>query len=74
MKAKQLQKPVVKYRTSSGTLAGEKYKLRYKWTLLATIEGPEAKAVADASDYGTHWNYDDKTQILRIYKEELLED
>jgi hypothetical protein len=65
-------KPVVKFSTAMGTLAGEKYKHRYKRTLLATIKGPEAKALADSSEYGSFWSYDDKKQILQIWKEELV--
>jgi hypothetical protein len=73
MKTKTKTKPVVKYSTAKGTFAGERYKLRYRRTLLATIKGPEAKALGDNRDT-TYWSYDTEKQVLQIFKEELLDD
>jgi hypothetical protein len=73
MKTKTKIKPIVNYSTAKGTFAGERYKQRYKRTLLATIKGPEAKALRDSSEYGSYWSYETKKQVLQIFKEELLD-
>lgn len=66
-------KPIVKYRQVRGTFAGEKYKHRYKLTLLATIKGPEADALGEAAEGCKYWTYDDKKHIVKIYEEKLLD-
>jgi len=68
------QKPVVKYRQATVNMCGRNHKLRYKYTLLATITGPEAKAITDSQDagHGLYWQYDDKKQKLEIYEDKLL--
>lgn len=73
---KTKQKPVVKYRQSTGTLAGEKYKHRYKLTLLATIRGPEADAVYQCQEKheGFYMEYEDKKHTVKIYEEKFLMD
>lgn len=69
-------KPIVKYRQSTVKMCGEVHKLRYKLTLLATIKGPEAKAIAESQDKGEclYWSYDDsKGQCkLEIYEEQMI--
>lgn len=57
-------KPVVRYYKSKKT------GLRYKQTLIATIKGPEAKALSDAH-CGLYWSYDPNNQTLRIYEEKM---
>lgn len=72
-----IPKPVVKYSTSSGILAGEKVKHRYKLTLLATITGPEARALIESEETGEGhvFSYDKKKKDkVEIYHEELLTD
>jgi hypothetical protein len=56
-------KPIVRYRKN-------KNGLRYKQTLLATIRGPQAKALSDAH-CGLYWSYDAEKKILRIYEEQM---
>lgn len=64
-------KRVVKYARTKMTLGGEKSTLRYKRTRIVKFTGPVAQILSKESDKGTYWHYDDKKQILEIYKEEL---
>ncbi len=68
-------KPVVIYRQSTFTFCGERQTRRYKHTLLATITGPEAKALLESHrrDGELFWHpvSDDK---LEIYDDKLLPD
>lgn len=46
--------------------------IRYKYTLLATLTGPEAKAIRKSkdADHGLYWLYVDKRKI-EIYDEQM---
>jgi hypothetical protein len=58
-----------------GKLCGEKHVLRYKLTLLATITGPEARALIESQETGEGhiFSHDtDKMDKVEIYHEERL--
>ena len=64
---KVIPKPVVKYRKSNG--------IRYKYTLLATIRGPEARAFIESHETGADhmFSFDtDKMDKVEIYHEQTL--
>jgi hypothetical protein len=67
-KLKSPDKPVVKYsKGSSG--------IRYKHTLLATIRGPEARAMIEAQQKGYGcWMYSYNTEktMVKIYREQTM--
>jgi hypothetical protein len=72
---KVIPKPVVKYRQATVKMCGEVHKLRYKLTLLATITGPEARALIESEETGEGhvFSYDtEKKDKVEIYHEETL--
>ncbi len=70
-----MTKPVVKYRQSTFTFCGERQTHRYKHTLLATITGPEARALLANKQRGgdLYWHPVSNSK-LEIYEDTLLPD
>ncbi len=58
-------KPVVKYHKN------KKSGIRYKRTLLLTLEGEIAKTLSNR-DIQSYWTYDTKKNKLEIYEDEML--
>jgi hypothetical protein len=72
---KLIPKPKVKYTQCTSTFCGEKHTIRYKLTLLATITGPEARALIESQETGEGhiFSYDtEKMDKVEIYHEERL--
>ncbi len=69
------EKKVVKYRQSTFTFCGERQTHRYKHTLLATITGPEARALIENKDRdGNLYWHPVSNSKLEIYEDILLPD
>jgi hypothetical protein len=58
-------KPVVKYHKDKNS------GIRYKRTLLLTLEGQIAKTLSDR-DIQLYWTYDTKKNKLEIYEDKML--